>query len=100
MSTTKFCERVRPVADAARARYDPGAMEETVTSRVAGVAQVFDLNTLKAFAPNNEMIFCLRRDGGARLDARGGLAVGNRHGGLAGRQEIDTQQASSCGRPE
>src|ERR1700693_215663 len=56
MSTTKFRARGGPVADASRARYDSGAMEEIVektgTSRVAGVSQVFDLHALKAFTPD------------------------------------------------
>jgi quercetin dioxygenase-like cupin family protein len=59
MSTTKFRARGGPVADASRARYDSGAMEEIVektgTSRVAGVAQVFDLHALKAFAPDKRV---------------------------------------------
>jgi quercetin dioxygenase-like cupin family protein len=55
MSTTNFRGRVRPVADAAQARYDPGAMEEMVASRVSGVAQVFDLHALKAFGPDKRV---------------------------------------------
>ena len=55
MSTTNFRARGGPVAEAARPRYDPGAMEEMVTSRVAGVAQVFDLHALKAFAPDKRV---------------------------------------------
>jgi quercetin dioxygenase-like cupin family protein len=44
-----------PVADASPARYDPGAMEEMATSRATGVAQVFDLHALKAFAPDKRV---------------------------------------------
>jgi quercetin dioxygenase-like cupin family protein len=59
MSTTNLRERGGAVADASRARYDPGAMEETVekmgTARVTGVAQVFDLHALKAFAPDKRV---------------------------------------------
>jgi quercetin dioxygenase-like cupin family protein len=56
MSTTKFHARGGAVADASRARYDPSAMgDETATVRVAGVAQVFDLHALKAFAPDKRV---------------------------------------------
>jgi quercetin dioxygenase-like cupin family protein len=56
MSTTKFHARAGAVADASRARYDPSAMgDETATVRVAGVAQVFDLHALKAFAPDKRV---------------------------------------------
>jgi quercetin dioxygenase-like cupin family protein len=51
MSTTNFCPRGGAVADAPVPRYDPGAMEE----RVTGVAQVFDLHALKAFAPDKRV---------------------------------------------
>src|SRR6202008_985765 len=40
-----------PLADAPRRRYDARPMDETATARVTGVAQVFDLHALKAFAP-------------------------------------------------
>jgi quercetin dioxygenase-like cupin family protein len=52
MSTTNFRARGRPVAETPRPRYDPGEMEET---RVTGVAQVFDLHALKAFAPDKRV---------------------------------------------
>ena len=59
MSTGKF--RVAfpawwsPLADAPRGRYDAGPMDETATARVTGVAQVFDLHALKAFAPDRRV---------------------------------------------
>ena len=43
------------MADATRARYDPSGMDEMVASRVTGVAQVFDLHALKAFAPDRRV---------------------------------------------
>src|SRR5687767_4527009 len=52
MSTTNFRARGGPVAEAPRPRYDSGAMEET---RVTGVAQIFDLHALKAFAPDKRV---------------------------------------------
>lgn len=55
MSTTNFRARRGPVAEVPGPRYDPGAMEETVTSRAAGVAQVFDLLALEAFAPDKRV---------------------------------------------
>jgi len=55
MSTTNFPARGEPVADATRARYDPSGMDEMVASRVTGVAQVFDLHALKAFAPDKRV---------------------------------------------
>src|SRR5258707_10080403 len=44
-----------PLADAPRGRYDAGPMDETATARVTGVAQVFDLHALKAFAPDRRV---------------------------------------------
>src|SRR5438094_7748795 len=47
--------RRRPLADAPRRRYDARPMDETATARVTGVAQVFDLHALKAFAPERRV---------------------------------------------
>jgi hypothetical protein len=72
------------------------SMDEIAVASVTGVAQVFDLHALKAFAPDkrvrtmlfNEMIFDMRRDAALRarwlsdLDAGHRLADGHRHGGV------------------
>ena len=66
MSTKKFRVALRArrsgdpaLADAPRGRYDAGPMDETATARVTGVAQVFDLHALKAFAPWAVLILLL-----------------------------------------
>ena len=43
------------LAQPPRRRYDAGPMDETTTARVDGVAQVFDLHVLKAFAPDKRV---------------------------------------------
>ena len=63
MSTRKFragCParagtRRDRLAQPARRRYDAGRMDETATARVTGVAQVFGLHALKAFAPDKRV---------------------------------------------
>jgi len=47
--------RTLPLAHSLRQRYDGASMDETATARVAGVAQVFDLHALKAFAPDKRV---------------------------------------------
>ena len=43
------------LAQPPRRRYDASRMDETTTARVTGVAQVFDLHALKAFAPDKRV---------------------------------------------
>jgi len=43
------------LAQPAPRRYDAGRMDETATARVTGVAQLFDLHALKAFAPDKRV---------------------------------------------
>src|ERR1700730_4212175 len=64
MSTGKFRVALRArrsgdpaLADAPRGRYDARPMDETATARVTGVAQVFNLHALKAFASER----CVRK---------------------------------------
>ena len=47
--------RTLPLAHSLGQRYDRAPMDETATARVAGVAQVFDLHALKAFAPDKRV---------------------------------------------
>jgi len=43
------------VAKVTRPRYDPVPMDEAASARVTGVAHVFDLHGLKAFAPDKRV---------------------------------------------